>query len=506
MSFEILPSFLLKSSETGVVKKRPMSYVFAKFRLDVSERRLTESGNNIPITPKAFDVLVYLVERSGHLVKKEELLENVWPDSFVEESNLARIVHTLRKLLGEDKNGNRFIETVSKKGYRFIAEVTLLDDGEQVPGEGASATDLSTASNYVTRRSWTSGFAIVGLLFAVSLVMMAAAWKFGLQMDSPRGAVSEKDPETESGAAFQEYSQGRFLVERRHKGDYEKALEHFDRALVLDPNYANALAGRADAKVVLFWASSSHQEISQARTAVRRAIEIDPNNSYARTIHCRILTTYDWDHAAAEKECLAAVAADPNDHEAQRELAFLWNSLGRDDEALQAMDRAIAIAPTSFNKRSRGVLLYHSRRYDEAIEQLQQVGQTDPSYSEVVRWLIRCHEMKKEYAKAFHWYTILMEESGTSQEEMASIRSAFEVSGWNAALKHITISSGKRTMFRAGSFAGLGEYDLAFEDLEDMFKRKAVLIITAKREPTLDPIRNDPRFADLLKRIGMDLN
>lgn len=98
-------------------------YQFKSFRLDVGERQLVHDGDAVPLTPKAFDVLVALVERGGHLIEKDELLKSVWADSFVEEANIARIVHTLRKVLGEDENGNKFIETVAKKGYRFVARV-----------------------------------------------------------------------------------------------------------------------------------------------------------------------------------------------------------------------------------------------------------------------------------------------------------------------------------------------------------------------------------------------
>jgi len=98
-------------------------YQFDSFRLDVAERQLLKDGVPVPLTPKAFDVLVALVERNGHLVEKDELLQLVWSDSFVEEANVARIVHTLRKVLGADKNGNKFIETVPKRGYRFVAVV-----------------------------------------------------------------------------------------------------------------------------------------------------------------------------------------------------------------------------------------------------------------------------------------------------------------------------------------------------------------------------------------------
>ena len=100
------------------------SYLFKSFRLNVSERRLLRDNSPVSLTPKAFDVLAMLVEQNGHLVEKDELLKHVWADSFVEEANIARIIHTLRRTLGEDENGNKFIETVATKGYRFVAEVT----------------------------------------------------------------------------------------------------------------------------------------------------------------------------------------------------------------------------------------------------------------------------------------------------------------------------------------------------------------------------------------------
>src|SRR5262245_7697831 len=98
--------------------KDPYSYEFSGFRLDPTERRLLQGDIQIQLTPKAFDVLAVLVERSGRLVEKDDLLRLVWDDAFVEESNIARIIHTIRKTLGEG-NGHKFVETVAKRGYRF---------------------------------------------------------------------------------------------------------------------------------------------------------------------------------------------------------------------------------------------------------------------------------------------------------------------------------------------------------------------------------------------------
>jgi DNA-binding winged helix-turn-helix (wHTH) protein len=98
-------------------------YVFGEVTVDVTERRVTRSGNAVALPPKAHDVLVCLVRRAGHLVTKRELLDTVWPDAFVEEGSLAVHVSALRKALGDDCESARYIETVAKTGYRFVAAI-----------------------------------------------------------------------------------------------------------------------------------------------------------------------------------------------------------------------------------------------------------------------------------------------------------------------------------------------------------------------------------------------
>src|SRR5437763_14504419 len=105
-------------------------YVFGLFRIDVAERVLLGAKGIVPLTPKVFDTLLVLVESSGHVLGKEELMQKVWPDSFVEENNLAQNISVLRKALGE---GQKFIETVPKRGYRFVADVKeTLEDGAEL--------------------------------------------------------------------------------------------------------------------------------------------------------------------------------------------------------------------------------------------------------------------------------------------------------------------------------------------------------------------------------------
>ena len=108
-------------------RPREQSYEFGPFKLDPAEHLLLRDSEAVSITPKSFDLLVALVENRGHLVTKEELMERVWPDSFVEEANLSVKMSELRRALGEAPSANRYIETVPRRGYRFVAEVTKLN-------------------------------------------------------------------------------------------------------------------------------------------------------------------------------------------------------------------------------------------------------------------------------------------------------------------------------------------------------------------------------------------
>jgi Tol biopolymer transport system component/DNA-binding winged helix-turn-helix (wHTH) protein len=110
-------------------------YEFGPFCLNVAERLLLRAGENVPLMPKSFDLLLALVERHGRLLDKDELLKLVWPDTFVEEANLASNISLLRKALGEGENGRRYIETVPKHGYRFVVDVTEVKDDEQAVPE-----------------------------------------------------------------------------------------------------------------------------------------------------------------------------------------------------------------------------------------------------------------------------------------------------------------------------------------------------------------------------------
>src|SRR6185295_1543992 len=114
-------------------------YEFGRFSVNTAERVLLRDGEVVPLTPKVFDILITLVESSGQVVSKDGLMKKVWPDSFVEEGNLTQNISLLRKALGEGQNGNQFIETVARRGYRFtqpVRELTETDHHQQLKTHG----------------------------------------------------------------------------------------------------------------------------------------------------------------------------------------------------------------------------------------------------------------------------------------------------------------------------------------------------------------------------------
>ena len=119
---------------------------FGPFRVDTRERVLLRDGQPVALTPKAFETLLVLVRNSGHLVEKDQLMKAVWPETFVEEANLTQNIFALRRILGEKLDGPKYIETIPRRGYRFVARVREFIDATSAPPASTASFDRHLAS------------------------------------------------------------------------------------------------------------------------------------------------------------------------------------------------------------------------------------------------------------------------------------------------------------------------------------------------------------------------
>ena len=161
----------------------PEIYEFGKFRFDPKNQLLLGDGNPIPLAPKAFDVLLVLVQNGSRLTSKEELMTKVWPNCFVEEANLTINISALRKALRESADGQQYIETVPKRGYRFVTPVKTVSDlpaldHARQPGYGMDArAPIAEPEKAVPKRRHLAGW-MVGLVSALLCLILASMYLF----------------------------------------------------------------------------------------------------------------------------------------------------------------------------------------------------------------------------------------------------------------------------------------------------------------------------------------
>src|SRR5687767_5137236 len=304
-------------------------YEFGPFRLDTVEKQLFRSNQTVPLTPKTLELLILLVENHGHLVEKETVMSSLWPDTFVEESNLTQHVSRLRKALSEGSAETEWIETVPRRGYRFIAP---LRNGEPAP--------VVPKQRRVVRSFLTICAAAGTIAF---LVMMPL------------------DSEAISPPAQEAYLKGRHFWNRRTSADFQKAIEYFRTAVELEPGYAAAWVGLADAY-------NFTGQAPRAKIAARRALEIDNNLAEAHATLGNVSTFHDFDFAAGAEHFRRAIALKPDYATAHQWLAFNLAAKGRMQQALISMARARDIEPASpIINTDVATLLYYARRYADAI-------------------------------------------------------------------------------------------------------------------------------------------
>jgi TolB-like protein/DNA-binding winged helix-turn-helix (wHTH) protein/Tfp pilus assembly protein PilF len=600
------------------------SYRFGTFELNAQTGELFNNGQKLQLRDQPLKLLLAMLEQPGELVSRETLVRRLWPDgTFVDfDRGLNKAVLHLRGALGDTAENPQFIETLPRKGYRFVATVTLPQPqvAPPPPPEAkagarpyrwivalvavavvlvAVAANLGDSRNWLSNRlhptSQINALAVIPLenlsrdpdqeYFAdgmtdelitdlanassarissrtsvmrykgtrksirdigreldvdavvegtvtragdrvhITAQLIQVATDMHLWAETYDRDVSEilhlqsevatdiahristvvrplDQGQTVNPQAYGLYLKGRYYFYRYTADGWQKSIEHFKRALELDPNFAPAYAGMADAYIVAGAYSSipTREALTRGKAAAKRALELDDKLAGAHYALATAYTWYDWDWANAEKEFQRGLSLNPNDALGRNWYGGYLSLQGRHDEALDQHERARELDPLSLIVNANlARSLYWGRRYDEAIGQAKKTLQLDPKFGVAMFWLegsLRHKGMLKE--------AVALRQAITTPEKAQALARKFQTLGFDAILRDDGEMFKKEGVLleAARCFAQSGDREQALALLEDCYQHRCSSMVTLKAEPDFDVLRSEARFQALEKNVG----
>ena len=579
----------------GMMNQLQVVYEFANFRLLPREKQLVCSERAIKLQPKVFDTLVMLVENHGRLIDKENFLKGLWPDTFVEEATLAHCISELRRILRKESDGEEFIETVAKRGYRFLWPVKLITSGEPDGQNAAPVLAVLPFENlspepereYLADGLTEEVIAVLGQIDPARLGVIGrttimrykrtiksleeigrelkAAFLVESSLRSEGGRIrvtsnlvrasdqvqiwsATYDSEPRSMLAFQRelsttiaqqiklrlsperldalarrqahnpeayhaYLQGRYYWNLFTPTTTRKAIEFYLRATQLDPNYALAWSGLADA-----YASSPihadarpHDVWEKARSAAEQAVAAEPELAETQTSRGFVKFWLDWDWAEAEATYRRAIAIDPSYSLVYRLLGILLGHAGhREEEARQAMERARAIDPLqAMHHALSAQVAFLGRDFRAALEFARQAAVVLTDFWIANLQKAQAYEQLGEYSLALE--ALSRGGVGGENSKVVSLRGYIlakmgRVSDACKVLSTLEAIARERYVpacAMAMIHTGLGEFDDAFAWLERAVDEHDVHLSSLPADAKWDGLRGDARFTEILRKCGL---
>lgn len=394
------------------VSSEPQTVVrFGVFEADLRAGELRNKGTRVKIQDLPFRALGVLLSRPNEVVTREEFRQALWPqDVFVDfDRAISSAIKRLRDALGDSAENPIFIETIDRRGYRWIAPTSIAPTSGiptsspvTLPASNAHEAELQPAASSVAVPDRlisppAFSFSLRKLEYAalfLALLLVAGIMLFGFHGIKAAGNSPHSAANAGLHPANQEakdlYLQGRYYWNKRTPDDLQKAVDYFMQAIVHDPGYSDAYVGLADCYNLMreYSAMKSSEAYPRALAAARKAVELDDRSSQAHASLAYVSFWGMWDAATADREFRRAIELDPNNANAHHWFSPVLGTMGRYTEALTEIERAQALDPTSKSVLAdKGIILYMMGRRQEALDLLRQMEKAEPEFVSPPRYL-----------------------------------------------------------------------------------------------------------------------
>ena len=484
-------------------------YEFGKFRFDAGRMRLEHEGEPVALPPKSLETLKVLLEEKGKIVARENLLRKIWAESFVEDANLTVAVSTLRKTLSvyEDQP---FIETVQRKGYRFIGdaqekiEITerpIIVEHHAVEQLTIEKTSASPTAKKIPR--------VYFLLFAL-LGFIIATGAFALWQRGERKGFYLSD----NAAANEAFLKGDALMQKRLT--VCDSISYFREAIAKDEKFARAHANLAAALAMC------HDPNNEADALIAKALALDPNSAEAHATDGFIKMFVHWDWDGAEAALRRAVLLDPDSAKAHHWLGVCLSIRGHFLEAAGEMRRAIEIEPDSpLYRADLCQIHYFESDVARAITECQKALELDPNFTFTPQYLRDVYLLAGDEQKAWEYEAKQLLIARHPPESIKYREEIFRREGFKGLYEdairfHLEqIKNGNanaknrhyHTLHLAVNYALLRDRENALYWFEQSFDgEKRVYPFGAAYlgvEPRFAFLRDDPRFQAILRKMNL---
>ncbi|MGA3103951.1 MAG: winged helix-turn-helix domain-containing protein [Terriglobales bacterium] len=502
---------------------------FGVFEADLSSRELRKNGVRVRIQDLPFRALILLINRTGEVVTREEFRQALWPDDiFVDfDRGISSAVKRLRDALGDSPDNPIFVETVERRGYRWIAPMHIPEpvnpDRAEVKSAEAFAPDLPKPW-----RRWILLIAlpVVAALLALWMARPVARWTKASAKTRPLASSSNSSPSPYSAnsglpraAANHEaedfYLKGRFYWNKRTPESLDKAVDAFTQSIVHDPNYAPAYVGLADCYNLLreYTLMPASEAYPRAYAAAKKAVELDEKSSEAHASLAFVSFFGMWDAATADREFRRAIELNPNNGLAHHWYATYLICLRRDRESLAEIERARSLDPSSSSiLADKSILLAETGRHQEAIALLKQLEENEPNSVSAHRYLKYIYlndGQYRDYLAESLKEADLMHDSAALTVAEATAK-AFATGGARPMLE--TLLREQKKLYERGTFspyklaetcAMIGNKAEALQYLKVAYENRSDGVIDIEANFALQSLHNEPAFRQVIDKLGL---